>query len=356
MSATLTVTTKTLPSAIRHLVSKNLIPFVTSAPGVGKSSIVVQTAQALAEEQDLNYYQFACNNFHPQKEMEAGFGLIDMRANMMTTLDLYGLPTFTEDKESYIFARPDMLPKHGQGIIFVDELPQASQSTMGGFSEAFLEHRIGRHIIPKGWKFVVAGNRQKDRADAHKIPTHIKGRMTELPLEFSLDGYIEWAVQNDIHGAAIAFAKYRPALLDSFDPKLETNCTPRSLTFAAEHVDAPNDIRFQLIAGDIGEGPAIEFEGFIKKYTQLPDPDYIKNNPTKAPVPDELDVLYAVTTMLGMHSDEKTFAHYMKYIKRIDRPEFQVAFVKQAMMRDAAIINTKAFNDFSVKNRDLLMG
>lgn len=353
--STLAITPKSAIQAITHCVKANIIPFLTSAPGVGKSSVVLQAAQAMAKEAKMPFYRFDGNSMHDPKQLETGFGFIDMRANMMTTMDLYGLPTFTDDKQSYMFARPDMIPSAGQGIIFVDELPQATPSTMGGFSEAFLEHRIQKHIIPNAWKFVVAGNRQKDRADAHKIPTHIKDRMNELQLEFSLNDWIEWATKEELHPAVIAFAKYRPNLLDAFDPKLDTNCTPRSVAKAAQHIDAPRNIRFALLSGAIGEGPAGEMEAMIKVFKDLPDPEYIMKYPKKAAVSDKLDVLYAVTTMLAMHSSKKTFGKLMQYIQRLEQPEFQAAFVRQALLRDSEVAQCPELIDFASKNAELLV-
>lgn len=354
--STLAITPKSAIQAIIHCVKTGeIIPFLTSSPGVGKSSVVLQAAQDMAKETKKEFYIFNGNSMHPQDYVEKEFGFIDLRANMMTTMDLYGLPTFTDDKQAYMFARPDMIPMHGQGIIFVDELPQASPSTMGGFSEAFLEHRIGKHIIPKGWKFAVAGNRQKDRADAHKVPTHIKDRMNELILEFSLDDWIEWATKTELHPAVIAFAKYRPNLLNSFDPKLDTNCTPRSVAKAAQHIDAPANIRFALLSGAIGEGPAGEMEAMIKVFKELPDPDYVMKNPTKAKISTKLDVLYAVTTMLAMNSNKKTFGKFMKYIDRIELIEFQAAFVRQALLRDPEVALTPELVAFAQKNKELLV-
>lgn len=353
---TLAITPKSATIAIKHCIKHDIIPYLTSSPGVGKSSVVLQAAQQLAQEAKKTFYRFDGNSMHTAEQINKGYGFIDMRANMLTTMDLYGLPTFTDDKQAYMFARPDMIPIEGQGVIFVDELPQASPSTMGGFSEAFLDHRIGKHVIPKDWNFAVAGNRQKDRADAHKVPTHIKDRMNEIQLEFNINDWIEWATKEEVHPATIAFAKYRPNLLDSFDPKLDTNCTPRSVVQAAQHVDAPKEIRFALLSGAIGEGPAAELEAMIRNFKELPDPDYILANPGKAPIPEKIDILYAVTTMLGVHANKDTFDKLMKYIKRIEQIEFQAAFVRQALLKDpVGIGGTKALMDFVAKNQELLV-
>lgn len=349
------LTPKNALVGIKHCLSTGLIPYICSKPGVGKSSLVRQAAEDIAKQQDKAFYIFNGNSMHPKHQIDSDFGFIDLRANMMTTMDLYGLPTFTDDKQAYMFARPDMIPEHGQGIIFVDELPQATQSTMGGFSEAFLDHRIGKHVIPEGWKFAAAGNRMKDRADAHKIPTHIKDRMNELQLEFSLEDWVEWATLKSLHPATITFAKFRPNLMDSFDPSLDINCTPRSVESSSLHIDAPTSVRWPLLAGCIGEGPANEMEAILRIFKDLPDPDYIKENPGKAPVPEKLDVLYAITTMLAMHSEKSNFDDLMKYISRITQVEFQVAFVKQALIKDSTVAYTDALLDFTNKHQELLV-
>ena len=351
----LTITPSQLAEALDHCEKTNIVPFITSSPGVGKSSIVEQHARKRADSLAMDFYRFTGNSNHSIDEMEAGYGFIDFRANMITQADLYGLPTFTEDKSAYKFARPDMLPTHGQGIIFCDELPQATPAVMGGFSELFLNHRVGNHVIPKGWKIVVAGNRKKDRAATNNVPTHIKDRLNELALAFNLDDYVKWATDNDVHGSVIAFVRFRPAIVDSFDPKLETNCTPRSLTMVSELVGAPESVRYPLIAGCIGEGPAAEFSGFLRMYQELPSVEFILQNPKTAPLSAELDVLYAVTTALALQADESNFGKMMRYIKRIEQTEFQVSFVRQAVLRDNEIISLKEFSDFVSTHKEVLL-
>ncbi|RLC97337.1 MAG: hypothetical protein DRI46_13100 [Chloroflexi bacterium] len=342
-------------TAIKHCVKSSLIPYLSGPPGVGKSSVVLQATQELAREADHKFYQFQGNSMHSKTQLTRGFGFIDLRANMLTTMDLYGLPNFTEDKQSFLFARPDFIPERGQGIIFVDELPQASPSTMGGFSEAFLDHRIGKHVIPEGWKFVAAGNRQKDRADAHKIPTHIKDRMNELDLQFDLDSWVMWATEKNLHPAVISFAKYRPNLMDSFDPKLGINCTPRSVEQSGAHIDAPESIRYALLSGCLGEGPANEMEAIIKIYHQLPDFEYILDNPTKVPLPDQLDALYVTTTMLALRTTKDNLGQIKKFIERITQIEFQAAYVRGALIKDPSIGTSPDLLAWAKKNAAILV-
>ena len=349
------VTADVLPEALKHCFSNEIVPFVTSAPGLGKSMIMEDVARSISTEKELTFYMFMGNSNHSKEEMEGGFGFIDLRVNMMTQADLYGLPTFTDDKQAYKFARPDMIPQYGQGIIFVDELPQATPSVMGGLSEMFLNHRIGNHIIPDGWKVGAAGNRMKDRAATNRIPTHIKDRMNDLPLLFSLEPFVAWCTKNRVHPAIVAFAKYRPSILDSFDPKLDINCTPRSMVQAAKHLDTPDTIRFQLLVGSIGEGPATELEGFLRIYKELPDIQYIIDNPETAPVSEKLDILYALTTALGMRATCDNLDILMLYVMRIKKPEFRVSFIKQALLNDDEIIGTSTFSNFMKKHKNVLV-
>ena len=87
-----------LTSAIGSLVEQKVPTFLWGAPGVGKSSIVKQIAEA------------------------QGLEFIDLRLALMDPTDLKGIPFFDKETHLALWAPPAFLPREGKGILFLDEL------------------------------------------------------------------------------------------------------------------------------------------------------------------------------------------------------------------------------------------
>ena len=89
------------------------------APGIGKSSVVQQVAQA----HDLE--------------------LIDLRLSQLAPTDLRGLPV-PEDGLAKWFP-PEFLPRNGQGILFLDELNLAPPAIQGIAQQLVLDRKVGSY-------------------------------------------------------------------------------------------------------------------------------------------------------------------------------------------------------------------
>ena len=320
---------------LKECIQKNirLVPLIEGQPGVGKSSVIYQAAKAL------------------------GLPVIEFRPANHGIEDLIGLPTFNEDKTKASYAIPDWLPNEERdgekGILFIDEFMQANPAMQSALSQLIYDKRVHDYFLPKGWTIVAATNSSKHRAATHKMPTHIADRTVKVEAEFGLDAWLDWAYATNLDPAIIAFAKWRPAVLDSFDPKLETNCTPRSLAACSEYMTMPDTIRNPLIQGTIGDGAAAELVGFLSVWTKLPDLDIALKNPKLVTIPQEPDVLYALTTALSHRANPQTMPAITQIIERVPN-EFQVMFFKDATRRDQKICTTAEFKTFLANNKELL--
>lgn len=314
------------------------VPFITGAPGIGKSSLVYQVARTMGFDDDQ---------------------IIEFRPNLHDPVDLMGLPANKDGK--MIYCQPSWLPTEGSGLLFIDELPQATPAMQNALSQLLLDRRIGDYKLPEGWCMIVAGNRAKDRAATARMPTHVANRLGHIETDFSEEDFIKWCYANDQPDELIAFAKFKPALLESFDPNQTVNCTPRSLVMAGTQVGAPSEILFDAMQGLIGEGAATEFTAFIKVWRDLPDIDSVLSNPKKAKLPEDgrLDVAFAITTAVASATDVDTFPAAVEYMTRLPA-EFQVMFIKDVIIRTPAIArNSKTkplFHKWAEKNNALMSG
>lgn len=317
--------------AIEYLLARDLVPFVQGQPGMGKSSIFKQ----IAEKQ--------------------GVQLIDFRPALYGIEDLIGLPTFSPDKLFSSFATPSWLPQGGEGIFFIDELPQAMPGMMAALSQFILDRKIGNYTLPPGWKIASAGNRTSDRAATHKRPSHINDRLVILDLQYSGADFDEFCRLNAVPTVVRAFAKFNPKALQSFDPSQEINCTPRSMIMASQIIDAPENLLYEMLSGTIGEGTAAEFRGYMKIWNELPDLEMVLKSPTTVRVSDAPDIMYGVSTLLSANATPKTFGKMLQYMTRMPA-EFTASFVKDAIRTDAAIVETPEMAAYLTDNKGILVG
>lgn len=304
---------------------------VESSPGLGKTQIAFQASE----------------------ELRIGFQAI--HAPLLQPED-YGFPVISADKTTVDFVvSKAKFPIEGSdvpetGIFLIDELSQADNSAQKILANLIQEREIhGRRLKP-GWTIITTGNKTTDRAGANRLLTHLKNRLTAVELEASLDDWTQWALGHGIKPEVIAFIRFRPELLNAFDPQNEINATPRAwaegVSMSLGVVDPM--LEFAVFKGDVGEGPASEFLGFLKIFRNLPSPDAIIMNPTSEKVPDNPATLYALCGALAHRASDQNFGRLMSYVNRMP-PEFGVLFVRDAIRLAPKIQTSKDFISWASK-------
>lgn len=319
----------------RALIKKRHSVHLWGAPGIGKSDVTRWLAKDL------------------------GWNLIEFRANLRETVDLRGIPVADPVTGVTRWLVPDELPRVDRdgpnGILFLDELNTASPQMQAALFQLVLERKLGDYVLPEGWVIVAAGNRVTDRAAAQRMPTALRNRFAHIYVVADVDAWAKWAVVNDVAPEMVAFVRFRRELIHRM-PAGDENAfaTPRSLTRAAEFVDAPIEVRRDLIAAHVGDDVATEIEGFLQLYASLGSLEDIVANPDKAKVPTEPSQRYAVCTGLARLATRKNFPQIMKYANRLDG-EGQVLLVHDATVRDAKLKETACYSSWAVKNQHVIM-
>jgi hypothetical protein len=265
-----------LASALTALMPTRRPIWLWGPPGCGKSSIVHQAAEQL------------------------GMAMLDKRAVTLDSVDLRGVPKINGSDLAH-WCYLDWLPRDGQGVLFLDELPQAATSVQAAFLQLTLDRRIDEYVLPEGWVVIAASNRQEDRAGVNKVISPLLNRFVHLDLEVSVDDWQAWALANSIAPDVRAFIRFRPDLLFQFDPAAGARSfpTPRSWEFVSQVAGVtPESLLLPVVGGCIGEGPAAEYLAFRRLYTQLPDPSVVLSNPSGMTVPTDPAVLYALVGAL----------------------------------------------------------
>ena len=116
-----------------------------------------------------------------------------------------------------------------------------------------LDRQLGEYRLPDGWTVIAAGNRETDKAVTHRMPSPLANRFVHLDFEVNLEDWVAWALKAGVKTEVIAFLRFRPGLLHSFDPKRNDKSfpTPRSWEFVSKILKSspPPELEFPLIAG-----------------------------------------------------------------------------------------------------------
>jgi hypothetical protein len=307
--------------------------FIWGPPGIGKSRVVKASAR------------------------EQGLEVIDIRAILLDPVDLRGLPRISADGTSQ-WCAPAFLPGKGEGVLFLDELNAAPPLVQAACYQLVLDRCLGEYELPEGWVVVAAGNREKDRAVVHRMPTALANRFVHLEFEVDVEDWIDWAVQAGIAPEVIGFIRFRPALLHEFDPEKDDKAfpSPRSWEFVSRMVSsrpAPGLLK-DLVAGAVGKGAAAEFTGFLKIREQLPSASEILSDPAAPEIPTDPALLFALCEMTGHAADASNAEAVMAFAGRLPA-EFSVLLVREAVGRHNAIVQTPAFADWAACHSDVLV-
>jgi len=322
-----------LIAALKLLISIKRPTLVTGEAGVGKSRIINQVS------------------------VESNMHFIDVRASLFDAVDMRGIP-FVENARTR-WATPEFLPDENSNepvLILFDELNRAPLMVQNSLLQLMLDRRLGEYRLPDSVALVAAGNPESHRG-VTKMSEAFASRFIHLPLVHDVGDWSKWALANGILPELLAFIRFRPNLLHSYDPKATEKAypNPRSWEFVNQIMKknpAP-EIQLDLYTGTVGSGAAGELVGFLEVFKNLPSLDGIIMNPTKSKVPDELSVLFAVAAGLSSKATETNLDRIIAYCERMP-DEFAAFTVKDATARDPLLCNTSAFVKWSIDHADMM--
>jgi len=251
--------------------------FLHSSPGIGKSSLVKQVS---------NKYKLP---------------VIDLRLSTIEATDLCGIPYVYQGEQK--FSVPDWFPldPNSKGIIFLDELSNASIEKQQAAYRLVLDREIqNNRKLPDGWFVIAAGNLKTDQTGAKAVVPALANRFsTHLTIKPNLDDFTAYAVDHKLNQKVVGFLNFSPSsLYQAPTPNSMGFPSPRSweqvsnlMSFGFE-----DDEFINVIGGCVGFAKTIEFLAYLKYYEKLPDFQEILNG-SKYTVPmNDMGLLFAVTT------------------------------------------------------------
>ena len=172
------------------------------APGIGKTQIMEQVAR------------------------ECGIGLVAYTITHHTRQSAIGLPfisemefggrkkAVTEYTMSEIVASVyEKMKKTGlsEGILFIDEINCVSETLAPAMLQFLQCKTFGNHPIPEGWMIVAAGNPPEYNKSVREFDVVTMDRVKKIEVEPDYEVWREYAVQEQIHPAILAYLDARPA-------------------------------------------------------------------------------------------------------------------------------------------------
>lgn len=326
----------TLASTLKTFHTLRRPAMIEGGPGLGKTQLVQQVAR------------------------EVGCDFIHFHAPTMQPED-FAIPAPNADRSAIDFLINSRFPIEGsahadEGIILIDEAPQGDNSIQKTIANLIQEREVYGKRLKPGWSMFMTGNRVADRAGANRVLSHLRNRVTTVEFEPSLDDWCGWALDHDIRPELISFVRFKPGMLNDFDPNRDINPTPRAWAEGVSPLidNVPQEAEFEVIKGAVGEGAAAEFVGFLKIARKLPNIDALLMNPDKADVPTEPSVRYAIAGAIAHRATEDNFERVMKYARRLPA-EFTVLTVLDSIRKCPDVQNTKAFTDWAIKEGDKVL-
>jgi len=336
--------------------------FIWGPSGIGKSEVVRDWAEDVAAADGLTFFDVGGEDM-PDENPASIYGFIDLRAVLLDALDVKGGPYMDVEQDMTRFLKASILPqieRHGaQGLLFLDELPQAFPSVTNGLSQLVYDRRIGdNYRLPPGWQIVAAGNRKADGAATQKLGSHMLNRFGHVEAKEDLDGFCSHLAKKNRSALVGAFLRSRPELLHDMPRNGTVFPTPRGWFRVAEFLENVDDkeLRFNLCGTHVGMAGASELMSFCDMVSQLVTFEEIVRTPRVAAVPSMgspqgVAASWAIVGMMSRRVDHDTMGNCIEYLRRMPE-DMQPMFILDVRARDESLTENSAVSAWRRDNPD----
>lgn len=319
----------------------NLVPYVTSSPGVGKSDAV----HAFAKQLNLKVIDLRLSQCTPEDLQ--GFPMREGNKAIFTPFSLFplegeDLPVDQErlsklDNKNSI--SDNDLPRMKGWLLLLDELSSANKATQAAAYKLILDRYVGSYRLHDKCYTIACGNKITDKAVVHKMSTALQSRLIHYSLDVSVKDWVDWAMKNNIDYRITAFVQFNKAMLMNFSPDHndKTYACPRTWEFlnrmiSGKAISRSNDLA--KVTGTIGSAAGFEFLTFceiqndIPKWADVIDPSI---NET-IDIPLEASAKFATICWASAKIKKTEVKYIIPFIKRFGA-DLQVIFCRGLISR-----------------------
>lgn len=296
------ISPKQLRAMIPAMIDADVSLMVWGAPGIGKTAVVSAAAE------------------------DCGRDLRTLPLPAMDAVDLHGAPVVTaEDGLRYLdFVAPRLLPRPGDApsVLFLDEINAASPSLQPICYSLLWGRRIGDYQLPENCYVMAAGNRQQDRAVAHRLSSALALRMCHVDVEPRLTEIRELGLANGWAVEVLAYLTFRPEHLHDFDPASRASPNPRQWEQVSDVLGQRARLNGTLgpaIAGLVGTAVGAEVMSFLDMIAKLPSPDAVLLNPGGVEIPGEASARLALALAVTRATQPDSMGQCMEFLRRLPK-------------------------------------
>ena len=325
----------------------NLVPFLSSSPGIGKSAAVHQLAKRF------------------------NLKVIDIRLAQEDPTALGGFPSIVNGRSTY--APPERFPLEGDKIpdgykgwlIFFDEINSAPRSVVSAAYKIVLDRMIGEKHLHPNVRMIAAGNLATDNAIVNEMGTAMRSRVVHIHVTTHADNWLDFAAKAGFDSRVVSYLHYQANKINSFkqfgSSSDETFACERTWEFVSKILKAnypdetkpvPADVA-PLLAGTVGS-TAYEFVTYTEAFKDLPTIQQVLANPCECALPVAPAVRYLMTGMLVGNTTMDNADKIATYVDRLPK-EFAMVFIKLLWGKSDKFLSVPKVAELLDKVADILI-
>lgn len=210
-----------------------------------------------------------------------GFKVMEVHGSEIDSVDLRGIGMYNQQTGKADFVRfesilPDPEDK-GEGILFLDELPQSSPLVLNAMYGLVRDGRIGNYRLPRGWFVIAAGNRESDGGVFNELPPALKNRFRHLEMIVDHKAFVNYVSKKGYNTDMVSYLQYLgqtdTSKIYNFQPELTVFPTFRTWENALIAVSHYGDDPETAITESVGAAYAADFANFAELVRHIPDPE-----------------------------------------------------------------------------------
>ena len=325
----------------------NLVPFMTSSPGLGKSAAVRQLAKRF------------------------NLKLIDVRLAEEDPTCLSGFPTVVDGRSTYapplrFPLQSDPIPEGYSGfLLFFDEINSAPRSVVSAAYKIVLDRMIGQEHLHDKVRIIAAGNLSTDNAIVNEMGTAMRSRMVHIHVTTHAENWLDYAAKDGFDTRVVSYLNYQSSKINNFrgfeGSSDETFACERTWEFVSKILKAnypdetkpvPADVA-PLLAGTVGS-TAYEFVTYTEAFKDLPTIQQVLANPSGCALPVAPAVRYLMTGMLVGNTTMDNADKIATYVDRLPK-EFAMVFIKLLWGKSDKFLSVPKVAELLDKVADILI-
>lgn len=337
-----TLRPKVLVPTLAKLFEHRCPVLLKGSPGIGKTDMVTAAAE------------------------QAGFDLEVFHPVVSDPTDFKGMPAIVESGAEFLPFGDlrKLLEADKPTVAFLDDLGQAATAVQAAGMQLILAREINGKKISDFITFAAATNNKQDKAGVSGILEPVKSRfVTILGVTVSVDDWCEWAADHGVHPHVVSFLRFKPEMINKFEPTsdIKNSPCPRTIAHAAklyEMFDDSDAAKWPVIEGAAGAGFATELQAYIKIFMSVPDPEKILADPDKYLKLDRQkpDISRAVALAVAERATRRNVGKFIYFVEQLGKQvgrDIAMLSLKSAAVRDRDLMKTREWADYVVENQDI---